>query len=223
MGTTVLSDTWTLEAEMGISDEHWKNSIEIKDTTEGVIAPPPPDASIVDAWRDFLLAIHYPDTTLIQLTLRETLQVVGTPDPGEHFPLWQVAVGSAGTGNTTFGGAHNANYLPKDAALYMRKNTSGGRSGKNFFRNILTEVDVGSTLSGEWGFTEGSGHYTNAAFNGVVAAELADFFGSGEDADTWRFAVAHLLLLKTGDVRAAYSTLVTSVTPVRPTWNRSRR
>jgi len=223
MPSVVMTDTWDLEALLSVSGDLWKNSIEVKDTTVGVIAPPNPSSTIVTAWHDFLLALHFPDTTLVSITARNVVQIVGTPDPGEHFPLWTNTYNAAGTGNVTWGGAHFGGSLPKDAVLYVKRATSGGRNGKVFMRNILTEADVQSNLSGQWSFTDHAGGWQTSVFNAQVTAKMAPFFTGGSDPGTLRFAVAHLLKLKAGDPRAAYSTVETGMTAVRPAWNRAHR
>jgi hypothetical protein len=223
MPSVVLADTWDLEALFSVGGDLWKNSIEVKDTTTGVIAPVNPSDLIVAAWHDFLVKIHFPDTTLVSITARPVVQVVGPPSVGTHFPLWETTYNDAGTGNVTWGGAHFGGSLPKDVVIYAKRSTSGGRNGKSFFRNIITEADVQSSLSGTWTFTDHPGGWQTSVFNTQVTTFLAPYFAGGGGAGTLKFAVAHLLKLPAGDARSPFSTVETGMTAVRPAWNRAHR
>lgn len=224
MATIVLPDAWSLEAQMSVGGETWKNAIELRNIVPLTDVPPAPTDDIITAWQTFVTNIHYNDVTIDQLTLRPLLQVQGVGAPATHPPIWQVPVGVPGAGNTTWGGAHNSNYMPADVCIFAKKATSGGRAGKNFFRNILTEVDVASTLNGAWSFTSGAGHFQATLFNGEAVTDLGPFFGDTPSTGAWVFCVAHLLNLPTiGDVREAYTTPIISMTALRPVWNRARR
>jgi hypothetical protein len=209
---------------MAVGTDVWRNSIDIRFVGTGEATAPTPSASIVTAFKNFMQEIHFPDTTLVELALRIVKQT--RPDEtthGEDPPVWESALGLAGTGNTTFGGAHNANFLPKDAAIYCRKTTSGGRSGKMFLRNILTEMDVQAALSGGWQFADHAGGWQTSVFAAAVTANLVPFFAAATPAP-YAFAVAHLLhLTKAGDTRAPYSTSMTGLVAERPVWNRAHR
>lgn len=209
---------------MEISGDIWKNTICVKQVSGTADTPPPTSAGIVNSWKDFMLAIHFPDVTLSELTLRNVYGFVGSPDHIDHPPVWTLAVGSVGTGNTTFGGAHNSNYLPQDATVYAKKTTVGGRSGKNFFRNILCEPDVASALGGAWDFSSHSGGWDTAVFNAAAVSLMGDFFGDPPATGDYCFAVAHLLALHDPlDIRVPFSTACTALVAQRPAWNKAKR
>jgi hypothetical protein len=219
-----LNSTWRLEGEMQIGAEVWRNHHDIRQVTGTPLdTPPAPTADIVTAYVAFLTGLHYPDTTILSVTLREIWYKQGAPPHPEHPPVWLSTVNATGTGNTTFGGAHNANYLPKDAALFCKKVTTGAKPGKVYFRNVLTEVDVASTLSGEWQFSEGAGHFTIAAFTALTSSTIFPFQTDTPSSGEWGFCVTHLEGIKDTDPRTPFTSLNTFLEPQRPTWNKARR
>lgn len=227
MSEALLDNCWKLEVEMSVSGSLWRNSIEVSPKTglTGVQPHPDPTASVVTAFINFMEAIHFPDTTIVQATLREEWQVLGTPVPTIHPPLWVRSVGVTGTADVTFGGAHNAAYLPKDAAIFAKKLTTGGKAGKMFLRNILSEADVQSALSGQWSFFNHAGGFQQSIFDAQAVTSLGPFCtGVPSGGGNYCFAIAHLMRLTApGDTRAAYFTYVNSLVSQRPVWNKSQR
>ena len=224
MPSFVVGGHWALEAEMEVGADRWKNTIDIVDTTSGTGPPPASTDGIVQAWKNFMIAVHYSDTTIVQVTLRPIVAVLGSPSATTHPPIFVLAVGSAGTAETLFGGAHNSNFLPKSAGLLVKKTTLGGRSGHQLMRNILTEVDVSSPLSGDWEFSPGAGHFQKTVFDSEAATVLGPFFEGGTDTNAWDYCVMHLLdLHDPADIRVPYSTKVTTFVAERPAWNKARR
>jgi hypothetical protein len=223
MAQHVVEGAYELEATMNIGGSEWKNRIGVKAQTGHESDAFLATSDIVDAWKTFLLDIHFPDTTLLQIVGREAIQYVGTTPGIETPPLWTLPVNSAGNGNTTYGGAHNANYLPKDACVFAKKISASGRNGKQYFRNILSETDVAATLSGEWVFNGSAGNFTPDAFNGAVEAALQPYMADPPLTQVWSFAVLHLMNLKAGDTRAAFATLCTGMIAERPIWNKAHR
>jgi hypothetical protein len=171
----------------------------------------------------FMLAVHYNDVTLQQTVLRPAIQRVGDTPGSENPPIWIHALNEVCTGNTLYGGAHNSNYLPQDVCIYAKKITTGGRSGKMFFRNILTEVDVQSALGGGWSFSPGPGHFDPAVFNAAVVSDLAGYMTSSPGSGNFYLCVLHLMNLKAGDTRTAKITTMTGMLAERPVWNKAKR
>lgn len=224
MSEIVVDGAWILEADMEVSGDMWKNSIAIVAGGTTPFTPPLPTDTIVTAWKTFVLDIHFPDVTLNQLVLRPAIQRIAPFTSGvENPPIWTKPEGVVGNGNTTWGGAHFAGYLPKDAVIYAKKATSGGRSGKNFFRNILTEADVQSTLDGSWAFSPHSGGFDPAVFNSTASTDLGPFLTSTIPGSGYIFGVLHLMTLKAGDTRPAKRTPCASMTAVAPAWNSAHR
>lgn len=223
MSDNTLVGSWVLEADLEVSGSKWKNSQALTGIGAGVDNPPTTSDAIIVAWQQFIQAVHYNDVTLDQIVLRQAIQHVGTTPGVETPPVWTLPVNAACTGNATYGSAQNSNYLPKDVVLFVKKGTTGGRSGKNFMRNILTEVDVASSLSGEWSFTPGAGHFDPAVFNAAVVAILAGYMTNPPGSGNYYLSVLHLMHVKTGDTRLPYSTLMSSMLAEKPAWNKATR
>lgn len=219
----ILPNAWQLEADLEVSGSKWKNTFSIGSDTTAGDTPPAVTAAIVTGFQAFISGAHYNDVTFDQIVLRSAIQRVGGGSGVEYPPIWTKAINAACTGNAVYGAAQNSNYLPKDASLYVKKTTSGGRSGKNFMRNILTEVDVSSALSGEWSFSPGAGHFDPAVFNALVTSQIGSFLTDPPGTEHYFFVVLHLMNLKAGDVRSAGRTLCTAMTAHAPTWNKSSR
>jgi hypothetical protein len=223
MADVTLDFNWILEAQMSVSGDTWRNSIGLSGNDGAGEAPPATTDTIITAFKNFMLGIHFPDTTLDKLTLRPAIQHRG-PTPGvETPPVWELAVGSTGTGNTTFGGAHFSGFLPKDAAVFCKKATSGGRSGKMYLRNIITEADVQSNLDGRWTFADHAGGWQTSVFNALAVTDLGAYFTNPAGTGHWSFAVHHLMNVKATDTRVPYKTLMTGLTAVAPVWNTAHR
>jgi hypothetical protein len=141
----------------------------------------------------------------------------------EHPPLFTKDYHASGLHDANYNGSPIGAALPKDVCVFVKLGTSGGRSGKMFVRNLLEESDVDSAVSGTWEFSSGSTRFTVARFNTVVSNTLSPNLPAGSDFANEQFVVAHLLLVKSGDTRSAYATNVSSVTALRPVWNRAHR
>lgn len=223
MGTDPIADTWRIENVLLCNTETFRISQDIKWVGSGSPVDPTDDEALNVAFVSWLESIYFPDCTIEDQVCRQIYYKQGAPPHPEHPPLWTRHFGSVGVGNSTWGGTHNSNYLPADMALYAKKTTSGGRSGKNFYRNILTEADVQSALAGEYGFTDHSGGWQVAVWDAAVTAVLADWFFSGSGAGNYKFCVTHLEGIPDADPRTPYSTLQTGLVAVRPTWNKAHR
>lgn len=219
-----IIDTWRIEAEMQCGQEVFRNFMDVKYEPAGGGTTPPDVADVIcQQYFDFLVSIFYPDVSLIAGFVRGIYYKEGPPPRPEHPPLSSAVYARPGTGNVTFGGAHNANFLPADVSIFVKKGTSGGRSGKNFIRNILTEVDVVSTLAGTWAFSNGAGHFDQAVFQAQVTTFLVPFFTANAHAGNHSFAVTHLEGIPDSDPRTPFSTYMTSYSAIRPAWNRAKR
>jgi hypothetical protein len=218
-----LLDTWRFEAELFCGTETFRNHQDVKWIGSGTAAPPMPSDAIYTAFQEWLLANYYPDVTLNTVFLREIWYKQGPPPHPEHPPVWTESVGLAGLANTTYGGAHNANYLPQEVCIFCKKTTSGGRSGKMFMRNILTEVDVQSTIGGVWAFSPGAGHFDPTVFNNTSNTLLGDFETLSGPTGNWVLAVTHLEGIPDTDTRTPFSTAQATLAAIRPTWNKSTR
>jgi len=220
---TLFETAWRIEAELFCGTETFRNHFDIKSTSGSLTTPPAPTAAPVEDYINFLTTVYYPDVTLNSVFLRPIYKYTTVPPHVEHPPIWETSPGTAGTGNTTFGGAHNSNYLPQQVCIYCKKVTSGGRNGKLFMRNILTEVDVQSTIGGDWAFSSGSGHFDLTVFNAAAASVLGPALHGGADAGTYELCVTHLEHTAPTDTRPITVTACTSFIGVRPTWNKTLR
>lgn len=225
MAETRVKGVWRAEMEMLAGSETHRNSIDIleKGYVSGDDDPPTGSESIFDDLTQFFVNVYYPDVTIISLTLREIWYHRDPAVPMEHPPLFQEPINLVGVGDTTFGGAHNSNYLPADVCIYCKKTTLGGRNGKMFFRNILTEVDVQSGFAGIWAFSGGAGHFQESVWNTQVTDLLAPYFEGGDDTGPYAFGVTHLEGIKLADSRVPYPTTMTGLVLQRPVTNRAKR
>jgi hypothetical protein len=218
-----MDNTWRLEASLFCGTETFRNTMDIRWASGGTPVAPNGTEGIVTAYAAMLRAIYFPDVTLNNIVGRGIWYKQGPPPHPEHPPLFDVFIGGAGNGNTTFGGAHNSNYLPQQVCVFSKKTTTGGRAGKLFWRNVLTEVDVQSTIGGVWAFSPGAGHFDPAVFDSAVQAAISGFTTFPPASGDYNFAVTHLENIKDADVRTPYSTIMQSLTAVRPTWNSTSR
>lgn len=223
MAATILPETWRLEAEMFCGTETFRNHQDIKWDGTGADVNPGPSAGIVSAWVSFLRAVYYSDVTINTVFLRNIFYKPGAPPHPDHPPIWTDSVAAAGEGETTFGGAHNSNYLPQEVCIFCKKITSAGRNGKMFMRNILTEVDVQSTIGGVWAFSPGAGHFQTTVFDAAANTILGPYMTDAPSDPGWGFAVTHLEGIADADSRTPYSTFMTGFQAIRPTWNKTQR
>jgi hypothetical protein len=220
---TPVPDTWRVEFELFTGTETFRNNFDVRQLPGHTDTPPGQADPIITAMTNWIIANYYPDVTLNAIFLRNIYKYTTPPPHVIHPPIWEISSSATGTANTTYGGAHNANYLPQEACIYVRKSCSGGRNGKLFMRNILTEVDVQSTLGGAWAFSPGAGHFDPTVFNAAATSLLGSYLGGSASPDGYTLAVTHLENTAPTDVRAAFSTNCNFVTAVRPTWNKTSR
>jgi hypothetical protein len=218
-----MADTWRIENVLTCNTETFRVHQDIKWVGEGSPIDPTDDEELNVAFVSFLESIYFSDCTIEDQICRQIFYKQGAPPHPEHPPLWTRHFGVAGTGATLWGGAHNSNYLPADVAVYCKKTTSGGRSGKQFLRNILTEADVASALAGGWAFADHDGGWQTTVFNAAVVTVIGDWMFSGSGAGNYKFAVTHLEAILDSDARTPFSTLETGMIAVRPTWNKAHR
>jgi len=224
MSDTLFVGHWKLEGTMLAGSEVFRNNIDIFYIPGVVDTPPATTAAIVTEYQNFLLQMFYSDVTLSTLTLRQIFGHVGPPSHLEHPPVWEIAVNLPGIGESTWGGAHDSHYLPADVCVFLKKFTSGGRNGKMFLRNILTESDVDATLAGQWAFDPASTRFTVAKFATAFAATIGPYCSSSPPSGQHGFCVVHLARLSDPlDTRVPYSTVLTSMIPQRPVWNEAFR
>jgi hypothetical protein len=219
-----LNDTWRLEAEMLSGSEVFRNHIDVKQVLSlGSLTPVLNGDAIVLAFQSWLVDMFYPDVTIQTITGRGIFYKQGPPPHPEHPPLWVRTVNAPGNANVTYGGAHNSNYLPASVCIYAKKATLGGRSGKMFLRNILTEVDVTSALAGQWQFSGGAGHFDPATMNASTTSVLGPYFTGAPATGNYAFAVTHLEAIADADPRTPFSSIISSMVAVRPVWNDATR
>jgi hypothetical protein len=220
---TLFTTAWRIEAELFCGTETFRNHFDIRSTTGLVTTPPDPTHVAVEDYLNFLTTVYYPDVTLNSVFLRNIYKYTTAPPHVDHPPIWETSPGTPGTGNTTFGGTHNTNYLPQEVCIYCKKVCSGGRNGKLFMRNILTEVDVQSAIGGFWAFSPGSGHFDPTVFNAAAVSVLGPALHGGADAAVYELCVTHLEHTSPTDTRPITTSACTVFEAVRPTWNRSTR
>ncbi len=201
---TPVADTWRVEFELFTGTETFRNNFDVKNIGATPTVPPGEADPVITALTNWILANYFPAVTLNAI-------------------FWEISSSATGSANTTYGGPQNSNFLPQDVCIYVKKTTSGGRNGKLFMRNILTEVDVQSTLGGVWAFSPGAGHFDPAVFNAAAVSLLGSYLGGSHSPDGYTLAVTHLEATAPTDSRPAFSTNCSVVTAVRPTWNKTKR
>jgi hypothetical protein len=220
---TPVTDTWRVEFELFTGTETFRNNFDVRQLTGFTDTPPGEADPIITALTNWIIANYFPAVTLNAIFLRNIYKYTTPPPHVVHPPIWEISSSATGTANTTYGGPQNSNFLPQDVCIYVKKTTSGGRNGKLFMRNILTEVDVQSTLGGVWAFSPGAGHFDPAVFNAAAVSLLGAYLGGSHSPDGYTLAVTHLEATAPTDTRPAYSTNCSFVTCVRPTWNKTKR
>lgn len=220
---TPVTDTWRVEFELFTGTETFRNNFDVKQLSGFTDTPPGEADPVITALTDWILANYFPAVTLNAIFLRNIYKYTTPPPHVVHPPIWEISSSATGTANTTYGGAQNSNFLPQDVCIYVKKTCGGGRNGKLFMRNILTEVDVQSTLGGQWAFSPGAGHFDPAVFNAAAVSLLGAYLNGGHSTDGYTLAVTHLEATAPTDTRPAFSTNCQFVTCVRPTWNKTKR
>lgn len=220
MAQTLVPNVIHLVAHMSYSGDVWSNSIYSLDTGGGSLSG---GETIITNFRDFCIG-NTPNAGFLETI---TGYPVYSHEQGDflvgHPPIFQNSYHTAGAHDATYNGAPIGSPLPKDVCVFAKLNTSGGRSGKLFIRNLLEESDVDSAVSGIWEFSAGSSRFTTARYATHVANTIADNFVGGSDAANHEIVVVHLLVQRAGDPRSAYTTGVSSSNAVRPVWNKARR
>lgn len=220
---TLFETAWRLEYELFCGTETFRNHIDVRSTTGIVTTPPGPTHAVVDDVTNWIVQNYFPDVTLNAVFLRNIYKYTTPPPHVDHPPVWELSPGTPGEANTTYGGAHFAGYLPQEACIFVKKVCSGGRNGKLFMRNILTEADVQSTIGGFWAFSPHAGGFQDTVFNALAASVLGPAMGGGADAAVYELCVTHLEHTAPTDTRPITTSPITSVVCVRPTWNRTTR
>lgn len=220
---TPLTDGWRMEFELFTGTETFRNNIDVRQLTGFTDTPPGEADPIVSAATSWILANYFPAVTLNAIFLRNIYKYTTPPPHVVHPPIWEITSAATGTANTTYGGPQNSNFLPQDVCIYVKKTTTGGRNGKLFMRNILTEVDVQSTLGGVWAFSPGAGHFDPAVFNAASVSLLGAYMGGSHSPDGYTLAVTHLEHTEPTDTRPITQTNMIAMTAVRPTWNKTKR
>ena len=220
MALVQLTDHQRIVCHMSVSGSIWANSFIVKKTGGTTLSGA---ESVVTKIHDFFKGMT-PNAGFIEtLTGYNVYQHHAGDAEIDHPPQWQNTYHEAGTHDANFNGAPLGTPLPKDVVVFAKLATSGGRSGKLFVRNLLEEGDVDSAVSGVWEFSAGSSRFTVARFATLVTGTIAANLVGGGDAGNHLISVAHLLEVSATDVRAPFSTGVTAVTAIRPTWNKAHR
>lgn len=220
---TLYETAWRIEAELFCGTETFRNHMDIRSTTGLFTTPPAATNPAVEDYINFLTTVYFPDVTLNSVFLRNIYKYTTPPPHVNHSPIWETSPGTPGTGNTTFGGAHFSGYLPQEVCIYCKKVCSGGRNGKLFMRNILTEADVQSAIGGFWAFSPHAGGFDPTVFNAAAASVMGPAMHGGADATVYELCVTHLEHTDPVDLRPITTSAMTSFEAVRPTWNRSTR
>jgi len=220
MAETLVPDCVRLVCHMSVNSTTWTNSIIVNDSTgTGFSGGESPIAN----FRDFCKA-NTPDAGFVETINGYAVYQTHEGETNvEHPPLFSNTYHVAGTHDANYNGSPIGSPLPKDVAVFAKCATSGGRSGKMFIRNLLEESDVDSAVSGVWEFSAGSTRFTVARFATVVSTTLAAQLTGGSDIANHQFVVVHLQHTKAGDTRPAVKTTISSVTAIRPVWNKAHR
>lgn len=220
---TPMDDTWRLELEMFCGTETFRCHQDIKWIGTGSAVPPSTGLAIINDIKDWFQAMWFPDVTLNNVFLRHIYRYTTPPPHVVHPPIWTITAALSGAADTTYGGGHFAGFLPQQVCIYAQKSTTGGRKGKVFMRNILTEADVQSTIGGVWAFSPHPGGFQQTVFDSATLSTLGKGCVGGVDSVDYVFAVTHLEHVAITDVRPIYSTPQLALTCVRPTWNDTSR
>jgi len=209
-----------LVARMSAGGNEWTNQLIVNDSTGGGFTG---GESPIAGFRDFCQG-NTPNAGFLEtITGYEVFQTHEGETNVEHPPVFQNTYHIAGTHDTHYNGAPIGLPLPKDVCVFAKLACSGGRAGKMFIRNLLEESDVDSALSGVWEFSAGSTRFTVARFATLVGATLADQLPGGADIANHQWIVVHLQHTKSGDTRPAVKGPISSITAVRPVWNKAHR
>lgn len=217
---TEVPNVFLLVAHMSANSTTWQQTIHVKQTEDTDLTDV---AAPIGLFHDFC-RFNTPNAGFIESIsgYRVFQRIVGETNV-EHPPLFTNTYHESGLHDTAYNGSPIGNPLPKDVVVYAKMTTSGGRSGKLFIRNLLEESDVDSAVSGVWEFTAGSTRFTVARYATAIDNSLADCFVGGTGFSDHQFVVAHLLLVKPGDTRDAFTTPIADSIAIRPTWNRAHR
>lgn len=220
MAETLLADVFLLVAHMTAGGNSWAQTIHYHRTDGSV---PIGDESAITGFTDFCKR-NTPNSGFVESVsgYRTYQRHIGDLSV-EHPPLFTNNLHVSGTHDANYNGAPLGAPLPKDVCVFAKCGTSGGRAGKLFVRNLLEEQEVESVLSGKWVFSPGSSRFTTTRFSTVVTNSLAPVLPGGANYSAEQLVVAHLLHVKATDVRAPYFTPITTITAIRPVWNRADR
>lgn len=220
MAETLVPNCARLVCHMSYSGSVWANSIIVNDTLGGGFTG---GESPVANFHDFCQG-NTPNAGFVEtITGYAVYQTHIGETNVEHPPLFQNTYHDAGTHDTHYNGSPIGSALPKDVCVFAKLATSGGRSGKMFIRNLLEESDVDSAVSGIWEFSGGSTRFTVARFATLVSATMAAQLPGGSDIANHQWIIVHLQHTKVGDTRPAVKTAVSSITAVKPVWNKAHR
>lgn len=221
MAEVLVPNVWKLVAQMVNGTETWTNSIHIKKTADAPLDDT--EAPVLDFAA--LMVQNVSNNAFVEtITGYPTYQRKKGETNVEHPPLFIKTIHTAGTRNAAYGaGTPHGDPLPKDVVIYATLDTSGGRKGKIFYRNNLWEGEVISVEAGRWQFNTADDRFTPARYITTVTTAMQDIMPGGSNFSSHQWVVAHLLLVKATDTRAAYTTNVTGSRAIRPTWNDAHR
>lgn len=220
MPETLVPSCVRLVGKMSAGGNEWTNQLILNDSGGGGFTG---GESPISDFRDFLRGMTPNSGFMEEITGYAVYQTHAGETNVEHPPIFQNTYHLAGTHDANFGGAPVGEALPKDVCMFAKLACAGGRAGKMFIRNLLEEGDVVSAVSGSWVFSGGSTRFTVARFATLVSTTLANNLPGGADIANHQWIVVHLQHTKAGDTRPAVKGAISTITAIRPVWNKAHR
>lgn len=151
-------------------ERSWSNTYEVMAGTEGPVELETMAQAIVTAEQQ----LHLTDVQFLEYTIS-----TWEPDSQPYNPETFVTVGLAVAGLRGGGGGITPNALDYNVCMMVHRNAVTGRTGRVYYRGVLSEDDVQMGGDGRFTFTVPSGA-TGAPFTAYQAA-LAPYTGAGLD------------------------------------------
>lgn len=197
--------------------ETWRSEV----TVEASTVPQPSD-QVIQTARDYFLHNLRSDCTLDHIELRQW--TYGPQPLNGRGALWTQPYQLTGEKVTTYGGEQASPALTgKEVVAFVEHNTTGGKPGKQFIRQLLDLGDVGAVAGAPWEFLPSS-RVTPAKFTNDAGLLWNPFIAT---ATLPRLVVVHFSKKNYNNNPVSsnlpFSTTVLSLTLVGVTTNRPTR
>lgn len=202
------------------STQKWRNSIVIKDTS-GV---PADTSSVVQLFVNFIRSNLRTDVFVDHIELRNWTR--GDIPFSQEGAIYTSAQGAGPGQKTLVGnyGAQGANAVGKEVAAFIRIETSPGKIGKFFLRQLLDDGDIAAVPGSPWAFlVPGPPNVTNTKFQNVVFNTIASGFTTDPGYRVVHFPVKEYLAAPANPANQPFSTVISTMQLVGPTVNKATR